>query len=72
MRTVLKPSALKADTERVLDMAIESPQYVNRNGVLLVITKADSAAGSEDDCLLSPWEQRAKTLESFYAPAKAW
>jgi hypothetical protein len=41
------------------------------NGVLLVITKADSV-GESDQELLSPWEQRAKTLESFYAPTKAW
>lgn len=72
MRTVLNPSALKADTEKILDKAIKRPQYVNRNGVLLVITKADSLAGSASDGLLSPWEQRAKTLESFYAPTKAW
>ena len=72
MRTILEPSALKADTDKILDQAIEHPQYVSRNGVVLVITKADSAAGSEADSLLSPWEQRAKTLESFYDPAKTW
>jgi hypothetical protein len=33
--------------------------------------KADPGP-SEDDNLLSPWEQRAKTLEKFYDPAKAW
>ena len=71
MKAILKPSALKANTGRILDKAIKRPQYVNRNGVLLVITKADSTAGSEDDGLLSPWEQRARTLESFYDPAKA-
>jgi antitoxin component of RelBE/YafQ-DinJ toxin-antitoxin module len=26
----------------------------------------------EDDSLNSPWEQRAKALESFYDPSKAW
>jgi hypothetical protein len=72
MKTILKPSQLKADTGKILDKAIQRPQYMNRNGVLLVITKADSVAGSEDDVFLSPWEQRAKTLESFYAPAKTW
>jgi hypothetical protein len=72
MRTILKPSALKDDTEKILDKAIEHPQYVNRNGVLLVITKADSVTGLEDHSLVPPWEQRAKTLESFYDPAKAW
>ena len=72
MRTILEPSALKTDTEEILDKAIEHPQYVKRNGVLLVITKADSAVGPADNGLVSPWEQRAKTLESFYDPAKAW
>jgi|GraSoiStandDraft_37_1057305.scaffolds.fasta_scaffold2454078_1 antitoxin component of RelBE/YafQ-DinJ toxin-antitoxin module len=28
--------------------------------------------GLGDDPLLSPWEQRAETLESFYDPAKTW
>ena len=28
--------------------------------------------GLGDDRLLSPWEQRAKTLESFYDPTKTW
>ena len=28
--------------------------------------------GLEDDRLLSPWEQRARTLESFYDPSKTW
>jgi hypothetical protein len=69
MKTVLKPSQLKAATGKILDKAIRRPQYVNRNGVLLVITKADSAA---NDDLLSPWKLRAKTLASFYDPAKAW
>ena len=72
MKTVIRPSQLKAATGKILDKAIRRPQYVNRNGVLLVITKADSTAASEDDGLLSPWEQRAETLESFYGPTKAW
>ncbi len=28
--------------------------------------------GLGDDRLMSPWEQRAKTLESFYDPSKTW
>lgn len=72
MITVLKPSALKADTGKILDQAIKRPQYVERNGVLLIITKADSVPGSGDESLVSPWEQRAKTLEPFHDPAKAW
>jgi len=26
----------------------------------------------EDDSVVSAWEQRARTLESFYDPAKTW
>ena len=70
MITVLKPSALKAATGKILDDAIERPQYVSRAGVLLVLTKADRI--SPDDPLLSPWEFRAQSLESFYDPAKTW
>jgi hypothetical protein len=70
MITILKPSALKANPGKILDEAIQRPQYVERNGVLLVITKADSVP-SGDDNLLSPWEQRAETLEKFYDAAKA-
>ena len=65
--TVLKSSQLHTDTDAILDKALETPQYVERNGTVLVITKADLVAD-----LISPWEQRAKTLESFYDPAKAW
>lgn len=54
MITVLKPSALKADTGKILDQAIKRPQYVERNGVLLIITKADSVPGSGDESLVSP------------------
>ena len=28
--------------------------------------------GLGDDRLPSPWEQRARTLESFYGPTKTW
>ena len=52
MITVLKPSALKAAAGKILDDAIERPQYVNRNGVLLVIRKADLVARPEDEGLL--------------------
>jgi hypothetical protein len=72
MISVIKPSELKAEVGRILDEAIDAPQYVERNGVLLVITKADLIPAPSDDPLLSPWEQRAKTIESFYDPAKAW
>ena len=72
MIAVLKPSELKAATGKILDEAIERPQYVNRNGVLLVITKAELVPGLPDDSLLSPWEQRASALEKFYDPNKAW
>ena len=72
MITVLKPSQLKAGTGKVLDAAIDSPQDIDRNGVLLVTTKAELVPGRPDDPLLSPWEQRAETIKSFYDPAKAW
>jgi hypothetical protein len=69
--TVLKSSQLKSETGKVLDRAIREPQYVERNGTLLVITKANLTP-ARDEMLLSPWEIRAKNLESFYDPTKAW
>ena len=69
--TILKPSQLKADTGAILDKAIRSPQYVERGGTLLVIKKAELAPVREE-ALLSSWELRAKTIESFYDPTKAW
>jgi hypothetical protein len=69
--TILKPSQLKSNTGKVLDLAIRKPQYVERNGTLLVITKANLKPAG-DETILSPWEIRAKNLESFYDPAKTW
>jgi hypothetical protein len=69
--TILKTSQLKSEAGKVLDRAIREPQYVERNGTLLVITKADLKP-ARDEAILSPWEIRAKNLESFYDPAKAW
>ena len=69
--TVLKPSELKARTGAILDKAKHAPIYVERDGTLLVITKA-KLVPAQDDPLLSPWELRAKALESYYDPAKAW
>ena len=69
--TILKSSQLKSDTGRVLDRAIRNPQYVERNGTLLVITKANLRPAG-DEALLSSWEIRAKNLETFYDPAKTW
>lgn len=69
--TILKPTDLKADVGGVLDRAAESPQYVMRKGQLLVITKAELVPAREDQSL-SPWELRAKAIESFYDPTKAW
>jgi len=68
--TVLKPSQLKAKTGAILDRAIRSPQYVERGGTLLVIKKAEFVPAH--DVPLSPWDLRAKVLESFYDPSKAW
>lgn len=69
--TVLKPSELKAQTGAILDKAKRSPVYVERDGTLLVITKAKLVPAPEA-VVLSPWELRAQTIESFYAPDKAW
>jgi hypothetical protein len=69
--TILKSSKLKSETGKILDRAIREPQYVERNGTLLVITKA-SLTPTRSETLLSPWEIRSQNLESFYDPAKAW
>jgi hypothetical protein len=69
--TILKSSQLKANAGRVLDQAMRAPQYIERNGTLLVITKARLIPAHEDPPL-SSWEIRAKHLESFYDPTKAW
>ena len=55
----------------MLDRATKFPQYVIRNGQLLVITKAELIPAHEEQSL-SSWELRAKAIESFYDPAKAW
>lgn len=68
--TVLKPSELKARTGAILDKAKHRPVYVERDGTLLVITKAKLIPHA--DGLLSPWELRALAIESFYDPDKAW
>lgn len=69
--TILRSSQLKSNAGRVLDQAIRTPQYVERNGTLLVITKA-KLVPANDETLASPWEIRAKHLESFYDSAKPW
>ena len=69
--TVLKLSQLKARTGAILDKAKHARVYVERDGTLLVITKARLVPESEDP-LLSPWDLRAKVIESFYDSAKAW
>jgi hypothetical protein len=69
--TVLQPSELKARTGEILDKAKQRPVYVERDGTLLVITKAKLVPATEK-APLSPWELRAAAIESFYDPAKAW
>jgi len=69
--TVLKSSELKARTGAILDRAKHAPVYVERDGTLLVITKARLVPAPENP-LLSSWELRARTIESFYDPTKAW
>jgi hypothetical protein len=68
---VLKPSELKARTGAILDKAKHAPVYVERDGTLLVITKAKLVPAHED-VGLSPWELRAQAIESFYDPDKTW
>ena len=70
--TVLKPSKLKARTFAILNQARLKPVYVEHNGTLLVITKAELVLPREDHPLLSPLKLRAKAIESFYHPSKAW
>ncbi len=41
MLKVLKPSELKADTGKVLDAAKSDPQFIVRDGVLLVLQRVD-------------------------------
>ena len=67
--TVLKPSELKARTRAILDKAKQGPIYVERDGTLLVITKAKLVA-AQDYPLLSRWELKAKAIESFYDPPR--
>ena len=69
--TVLKPSELKARKGAILDKAKRAPVYVERDGTLLVITKAKLVPAQEEEPL-SAWELRAQVIESFYDPAKAW
>jgi hypothetical protein len=69
--TVLRPSELKARTGAILDKAKRAPVYVERNGTLLVITKAKLVPAPEEPSL-SPWKLRARAIESFYDPAKTW
>ena len=56
--SVLKPSELEANAGKVLDKAIEKPQYVERKGVLLVITRAESMSTSRDDLVDVPRRNR--------------
>ena len=67
---VLKPSELKARTGAILDKAKHAPVYVERDGTILVITEAKLVPAEEPP--FSPWELRAKAIESFYDSTKAW
>ena len=65
--TVLKPSQLKAKTGAILDKARHAPVYVERDGTLLVITKA-KLVPAQDDPLRSSWELTAEDAARIYAP----
>jgi hypothetical protein len=69
--TVLKPTDLESDLSGVLERATQAPQDVMSKGQLLVIAKAELVSAPENQSL-SPWELRAKAIESFYDPAKTW
>ena len=62
---ILKLNELKSNVGKILEHAIRKPQYIKRSGILLVIMKADLEH-------VSPWELRAKNLESFYRSTKVW
>jgi hypothetical protein len=68
---ILKVSDLKARTGAILDRAKRAPIYIERNGTLLVITKAGPVTETSNSPL-SPFNLRAKTIESFYDSAKTW
>ena len=65
MITILKPSQLKADTGKILDAAKKSPQYVVRDDVLLVITKADLVPPSGEEAVLSSTKRRAELWDEL-------
>ncbi len=47
MLKVLKPSELKADTGKVLDAAKSDPQYIVRDGVLLVLQRVNKLSSQQ-------------------------
>ena len=65
MITILKPSQLKAETGKILDAAKTAPQYVVRDDVLLVITKADSVPPSGEEAVLSSPQRRAELWDEL-------
>ena len=56
---VLSPSELKAAAGKILDAAKRNPQYVMRDGVLLVIHRTESASDSieQTDIIADTWSQ---------------
>jgi hypothetical protein len=52
-----------------------SQQDVMRQGLKLGVPRLVEqlkASDVQDDWLLSSWDARARTIESFYDPSKAW
>ncbi len=58
MLKVLKPSEVKADTGKVLDAAKTEPQFIVRDGVLLVLQRVDRLP-SQKTAGTSAWEALA-------------
>lgn len=73
--TVLKASELHAETGRILDAATQQPQYVMRDGVLLVIQLASRAEvtvrpeGYFADAYGDPERERRELAAFAAAPA---
>jgi hypothetical protein len=69
--TIFKPSQLRARTGAILDKAKQTSVYVERNGTLLVITKAQAVTSPTGPYALA-LGGRANMIESFYDSTKTW
>ncbi len=58
MLKVLKPSQLKTNTGKVLDAAKSDPQYIVRDGVLLVLQRLNKLP-SQQPAAITTWDALA-------------